>query len=585
MKKALLFLCFIGAPWAMFELSTRPGFLPEKSKVLRKSVPSVASPITIQDTTEKTGLIFQHKAVNLPDQDIQHIQMWIVGTGAHVSVTDADQDGRPDVYVTSLMLGEPNRLFRNQGNGSFKDETPRFFKERSNMTYVSLKPLFFDCNNDGYQDLFQLTHECPKFYRNEAGRSFTDISKEADVKTCHGIYSNVVDFDNDGLLDIIVASYDIKGADKQFDSFFQGGMSGQFATLHRNEGNCRFKEVSSFKGVGLTHVVGVADTRGIGRKDIWFVTDIGTDKLFLDNGDGTYTDSRESMAWAYNRHGMSFDVLYEGDAEKPLIFVSHVYKPSYIVEGNSLWELGDEKNFKNVAPDRQVAYCGHAWGAKFFDLENDGDEDLVVTNGFFSQDPTKSYNFPMALLGTTHRGYMKQAKNWPAIKSASLYGYEKNCIFVREGEKFYPIAGENPLTSDTYDGRGVATLDINQDGTTTVLIANQRQPLKAFTIEQKNNNQWLGLKFQGSCSNRDAFGTKLRLTSNKGVQKRWYYPTNGFSAQTEASVIFGLGSEAQIQKLEVWWPGGHYEVFNDLKVNQYQTLVEGADCAKRVSKN
>lgn len=587
MKALLIFTLFLSLPWAVLELTTRPGIIPLDYKYFYHPETPTAAPIRIEELSQKMGLVFQHQVTDVPLKALEHLQLWVTGTGASVAVSDVNGDGFPDVYLTSMRLGHSNRLFVNNQDGTFSDATATYFSKPSNTDHVSLKPLFFDCDNDGDQDLLQLAYQCPRFFRNEGGETFTDRTREAGIDACNGVYSNTVDSNNDGLLDIVIASYNILGEDKQFDNFIRGHVRDQYAKIYLNQGDCRFRPDTRnvISDAGLTHVIGVVDTRGLGRKDLWFVTDIGTDKLLLDNGDGSYQDARDALTHSYNRHGMSFDVTYEGASPTPLVFVSHIYRPGFIVEGNALWAIDSRGKFDNIGRELHVDRCGHAWGAKFLDVDRDGDEDLVVSNGFFSQDPTKSYNFSLGLLGKAHRDYMRQAKNWPDIKTASLFGHEKNCLFLRDGERFHPIAGSNPLTTDTLDGRGVAVIDVLQNGTPSILIANQRQPFKVFTIQQENLNRWIGIKLVGRCSNRDALGAKITLHTSIGLQKRWYYPTNGFSAQNEASSFFGMGPRGKALSVEIDWPSGHRDTFGALRVNTYQTFTEGASCVRKITKN
>ncbi len=320
--------------------------------------------------------------------------------------------------------------------------------------------------------------------------------------------------------------------------------------------------------------------RGIDRKDLWFVTDVGTDRLFLDNGNGTYTNRSDLLAWSFNRHGMSFDVSYDENAKRPHVNVSHVFSPSFAIEGNALWHMDKRDSLENLSRNRGVAECGHAWGSKFQDIDLDGDEDLLVTNGFASRNPNKNYLFPLALLGLTHRGYMKYAKNWPKMNDASLYGYEKNCIFVRDGDSYGVPALPNGFTEDLLDGRGIVTLDLKNDGNPSVIVANQIQPAKIFKVSQNSPKNWLGLRLQGRCSNRDAFGTKIWVKAGGKVQTRWYYPTNGYSSQTEGQLIFGLGQISEVEEVIVKWPRGHEERFTQLEVNKYHKLTEGENCVR-----
>lgn len=572
----------IALPVLGLELTHRKGFLPKDYKVFALKQRKIELPVTITDITAESGINFIHEVIDPRIEEIKPIKGWVLGSGVTVSVTDVDLDGFQDVYLTSMQIGKENKLFRNQGDGTFKDETKKFFPWPTNRFWISLKPTFFDCDNDGDKDLFLNTSSCPVLYRNEGGKHFTDITREAGLDVCKTVNGNVVDADNDGLLDLVYATYHIYAADHQMDNLINADRSLQYQAMFRNKGQCRFEKMENtgIEDVGLTHAIGVVDVRGIDRKDLWFVTDVGTDRLFLDNGNGTYTNRSDLLAWAFNRHGMSFDVSYDVGAKRPHVNVSHVFAPSFAIEASALWHMDERDSLENVARTRGVAECGHAWGSKFQDIDLDGDEDLLVTNGFASRNPNKNYLFSLALLGLTHRGHMKYAKNWPKMNDASLYGYEKNCIFVRNGDSYGVPALPNDFTEDLLDGRGIVTLDLRNDGNPALIVANQIQPAKVFKVSQNSPKNWLGLRLQGRCSNRDALGTKIWVKTGGKVQTRWYYPTNGFSSQTEGQLIFGLGQNTEVEEVIVKWPKGYEERFTKLEINKYHKLTEGENCVR-----
>ncbi len=579
--KKYRFLLFIILPIVGFELFRRPGFFPRDLKAFLTPQATLDLPVTITDVTQKSGILFTHQMISATLKDIEHIKGWVLGSGATVSVSDVNLDGYSDVYLTQMDL-IPNKLFLNQKDGTFKDATAEFFPFPVNHNFISLKPTFFDCDNDGDQDIFLNTSSCPKLYRNDAGKHFTDITDKAGLSVCHTVNGNAVDFNSDGLLDLVYASYNIYGTSKQMDNFMNADRSREYHAIFRNKGQCQFEKVENvgIEDVGLTHSIGVVDLRGINRKDLWFVTDVATDRLFLDNGDGTYTNGTHLLKSAFNRHGMAFDVSYAGNNPRPDVYVSHVFSPTFMVEGNALWRMDAGGEIQDSARDVGVAECGHAWGGKFHDIDLDGDEDLLITNGFVSRNPKKDYLFPLALLGLTNREFMKEAKNWPKMNDASLYGYQKNCLFLREGEKFGVPKAPNAFTEDLLDGRAIVTLDVLNNGSPWVIVANQIQPVKVYQVEQKSNNNWIGFHLQGTCSNRDAFGTKVQVLSKGGPQVRWYYPSNGYSSQTESSLLYGLGKVNTVDEVTVRWPNGFSESFRNLAVNRYHKLSEGADCAR-----
>ncbi len=138
----------------------------------------------------------------------------------------------------------------------------------------------------------------------------------------------------------------------------------------------------------------------------------------------------------------------------------------------------------------------------------------------------------------------------------------------------------NSFTEDVLDGRALVSVDLKNDGNLAMIVVNQRQPAKVFQITQKEKKNWIGLRLQGTCSNRDAFGAKIFVTSGGKKQQRWYYPSNGYSSQTESQLLIGLGKNTDVEEVTVRWPLGHEEKFSALAINKYHKLTEGETCVK-----
>lgn len=532
----------------------------------------------IRDATASSGLDFHFSSVKLVGP-VSPIEPFLISAGVSVAITDYNNDGFEDVYVTTPDINRPNQMFRNNGDGTFANVTDELFDPKANSNYLSQRAVFFDCDNDGFQDVFFPAYPCPKLFHNDGGKKFTDITDQSDF-ACNGNYAaNVVDIDGDGKLDIVYATYIHFTPDKLLDNFENADISDQKVAVYHNEGHCKFKKMegTGIRNTGLTHAIGIADLRGLNRRDLWFVSDYGPDHIFFDNGDGTYTDKSDLLKWAPNHHGMAFDTYYPDAATRPLIYISHMFEPGFGVEGNALWRVeGDD--LKNYADSMGVSHCGFAWGGKFIDLNNDGLPDLLVASGFISRSRKKNYAFATTLLRQAPRFFVKDPEHWPPIGDASLFGYEKKCLFMNDGKTFRGVEA-NAWTEDLSDGRGIAAFDPLNDGSMSFVVGNQNQDLKFFQTRQLNQNNWIGLKLIGNsdngCSSRDAFGAKVSLHVGARIMTQYYYPPNGFAAQSQSRLHFGLGDSRRVDSAEIIWPSGLVEKISDLKLNSYNLIKEG----------
>jgi enediyne biosynthesis protein E4 len=581
-KSTFLKLGLILLPIFALEMSSQYGYINDflghpfaEARVTRDD-------FQIVDITASSGVSFVHQVIpkEYMLKEVSHIDTWMLGSGGGLAIVDYDNDGLSDIYATTMTANSQNKMFRNLGNEKFEDVTAKII-EPSNTDYISFKPVFFDCDNDGDKDLFLTTSSCPRLYRNDSGH-FTNITKDAGEIACVGPTTNVVDLNNDGLLDIINGTYRMYGAADMPDNLFKASTGKQQVSISKNLGACRFSTVT-IPGIdqpGYTLSVGITDLRDLHRKDIWLASDYGPDHLYLDNGDGTYTNSSNLLEHSYQRHGMAFDVTYKKNERRPLVYVSHIHEPGLNIEGNALWKWNDGANLINTAIDQGVNRCGHAWGGKFFDANHDGNEDLIVTNGFRSANKAKKYNFNMALLSTTARTYLPYAKHWPAFGDASMFGYEKNCLYISTGDRFAKLAEQNDLVKDDLDGRAVATIDLTNNGTESLVVANHRQELRVFKVTADSKNHWIGFKLEGRCSNRDALGTEVDLEFADGsTQRKYYYPTNGFFAQSHEALVFGIGDQKNhVVAAHVRWPRGLVQRVETPAVDTYIKLQEDQSC-------
>jgi len=580
-----------------------------------------------------TGLVFKHE---LPDLDpvFDNVRPWLGATGASACVGDVDEDGLLDVLMLTADKNQKNKLFHNVGD--FKFETrklPEIENLNQNRNGYSTDCNFADVNNDGYDDLIILgMSRAPNLYLNvpaegtKLERRFENITAQAGLPEFLNAHtSNFVDFDNDGDLDLFIAAlmpshYDentvkssprldvmhtskLEGATKIFPNSFGNATNGGRQYLLLNDGTGKFiqqdlKEWGFDDTPRFTWDVGAADINRDGFTDIYLANDFGPDDLFINQGGkgfkrhvGVYpTDvGRDSYK------GMDAEIADINNDGYPEIYVSNIFHP-FLPEGNLLWMNHPEKTkdpnkpfLHNAAAQLGVQDAGWGWGGKFVDLDLDGDKDLVVTNGMFSQNEDRDYWFDLTrLLGSTGE-FMSDSKNLPMVDDKSLSGFETSRVFVNEAGHFYNRAEDAGITHK-FDGRGVLLADFDVDGRVDILFVPQAtepelvRNVRGLSEKSSTKNTFLGLKLSGDGErvNTNAAGSRVKVTPASIVSgdsfKPLYYEIsmgNGFASQSTRWISAGIGEYKGVVDVEVWWTDGKKEMYKGLTPGKYHQIKYG----------
>lgn len=541
----------------------------------------------LRDTTYQSGILNVHQHYRV-HETLSNLGSFLEALGASVSVVDFDNDGWSDVYITNRDLGVKNKLFRNRGDGTFTEMAEAVGLADVNRDYPSSQGVFIDFDNDGFKDLLLISY-CPKVFQNLNGTSFVEIANTGIGCGFSNAAVNVVDYDRDGRLDLVLASYYRDGEDyiskpSSFeimpDNFYDQKFGGSQPVVLHNDAEFHFSRVTDNIGVrhkGWTHAIGVYDINSDGLQDLWFATDYGRDFVYFAKDDGTYEDVSLTLMDTppFSRNGMSISIADIDNDDRPVAYVSHINMAGEKVSGNLLWKWNGQK-FQELAMDRGVSFCGWSWGSQIFDLDNDGQQDIIVTNGFISADPGRDYWYGISQMDNGSRKMMRDARNWPPIGDASLAGYSKKCIFKNSEGKFTNFINGTDYVQDTSDGRALALIDHLNNGSVGFVEANQKQPAKFYENFQKNNHQWIGFKLEGVRSNRDGWGTKIQMGVGEKTFSRTLQPLNGYHSQSEGRLHFGLGERPEINSVLILWPSGHRQEvpLNTVRINSYNTIRE-----------
>jgi len=545
----------------------------------------------LEEVSHSVGIDFIHQAPTL-DPKLAHIMPEVASMGAAVSVVDFDHDGWPDLYVTDSAEGSKNRLYRNMHDGTFKDIAGELGIADVNRagSGVSMGAVWGDYDNDGYEDLFLVKWGRPELFHNDQGKRFTRVSEQAALPAW--INANTAlwfDYDGDGLLDLFVGGYYPEDVDlwhlkstRMMPDSFEYAKNGGRKYLFRNLGHGKFEEVSAKVGIDSRRwalACSAADLRGTGHPDLFVANDYGVSELYLNDGKRFHEAGEQTGVGFAPKSGMSVsfgDIFNQGQYA---VYVSNISEDGTLIQGNNLWvpkETAKEKavSYENLARDMGVELGGWSFGAQFGDLNNDGNLDLYVTNGYVSLDRKRSYWYDFTKIAGGNSTIIGDAKDWPAVDGRSHSGYQQKHVWMNDGAGRFVDVAQAIGATDTYDGRAVAFADLWNRGVLDVVVANQRGPLLLYKNTVSPENQWIEFELQGSKSNRSAIGARVTLSWNGKTQIQEISGGSGFSAQNDRRLHFGLGKDAQIKNAVVRWPSGKTQTLDSLLPGKLYKIEE-----------
>jgi hypothetical protein len=504
--------------------------------------------------------------------------------GGGIALLDCDNDGRLDIAVVNDTTIERYRnggdpmitLYHQDGHGPeihFTDVT-----KSAGLTTRGwgMAIAVGDYDNDGLPDLFVSGYGHNVLYRNLGDCKFEDVTEKAGVRG--GGFSTGAawaDYDRDGYLDLFVARYvntDVNHLADPARSF--GGykgvlvelpdtMPGETDLLYRNRGDGTFEEVSQKAGVNdpaKLHGMGVVwgDYDGDGWPDLYVTNDGGWSFLYHNHHDGTFEEVGIPLGPGLGPFGQSYGNMaadygdFDHDGKLDLFVTRFGNQPSSLY-----WNRGD--HFTDIADKAGIAQKTTAmvkWGTGFGDFDNDGWADIIVANGNFSS------------LMDTLPNEVRYAEPLQLFRNLG------NKTFEEIGDAAGLNAG--PLQSR----RGTAFGDINNDGNLDLVVFNAAAAPSVFLNETSNTNHRVLFRLIGTKSNRAAIGARVRVTTSSMTQIDEVRAGSGYNSTNDPRLHFGLGSDAHVSKLEVFWPSGLQQEFPDVPADALYEIKEGEPIRK-----
>ena len=536
-----------------------------------------------EDVTARAGVAQPHHNRQF-DNEYASIMAGYTALGASASVADYDGDGFEDIFVTDSAQSGRNHLYRNNGDFTFTDVAAEAgVADGNDAANASADSLWLDYDNDGRPDLFVVRFGHSRLYRNVGNGRFVDVTRQAGLdRYLNAITAVAFDYDRDGFVDLFIGCYfrpvNVFRPDtpRFFPESFETANNGGGVIAFHNNGDGTFTDVTARIGLttsGWTLDLGHGDANNDGYDDLYVACDFGTDRFFVNNGNGTFTDRTETAIGFDTKKGMNADWGdYDNDGLLD-IYVTNI-TDDYMREGNFLWRNNGNLTFTDVSRETGTSNTGWGWGAKFFDYDNDGWLDLYVANGWVSAGP-ESYVPDIFELIVRPNVDLADARNWPPMGRKSLSGYQKKKLFHNEGGHAFTDQAARHGVDSVRDGRGVAVADFDNDGRLDMFVANANSEPMLYRNVMAPSRHWAEFVLEGRTSNRGAVGAQVRATVAGRTLLRFVDGGNGFAAQSSARVHIGLGPSVRIDGLEVRWPSGLRQTFTHLPADRIVRIVEG----------
>jgi len=501
--------------------------------------------------------------------------------GPGCAFLDFDNDGWMDIFFVNSgpcdfwKPSKPvrNALYKNNRDGTFTDVTE---KAGVSGAYFGMGVAVGDYDNDGWPDLFVTAYGRCILYRNNHDGTFTDVTDKAGLATPGWTTSAVwFDYDGDGRLDLFVCSFvDYAGVRKLECGNNKIGRNyycvprifkSTPSFLYHNNGDGTFTEVS--KGTAIATALGkglgvvATDINNDGRLDLFVANDTVQNFLFVNRGPGSSGNwNWEEIALQAGvgfsesgrpRSGMGVDAAdIEGSGWQDL-FVANIDHEMF-----SLYRNNRDETFRDVAQANGVSRATRllsGWGLKYFDYDNDGATDLMLANGH-PDDMIDSYSM--------------QVK----YKEPLLLFHQEQDHKLRDVSE-----DAGPVFHKDFAARGLAVGDFDNDGRLDVLVGNNGGSPLLLRNNAAKGNHWLGLRLEGTQSNRDAIGAKISWSAGGKLRQRLKSNGGSYLSSHDQREVLGLDSATHIDELEIHWPAPSKQVesFKNLAGDRYIHVVEG----------
>ena len=561
------------------------------------------------DKLKQSGITFVHHAV---EDATKNYMLSHYDHGNGIAVADVDGDGLYDIYFVNQVGG--NQLWKSLGGGRFKDITQEAGVRLSDR--ISVAAAFADIDNDGDEDLFVTTVRGGNvLFENDGHGHFKDISKAAGLDlVSHSSGAFFFDYDNDGLLDLLVCNVgqytsDEKGANEEYvglpDAFFGHLYPDryEYPTLYKNMGHCRFKDVTAKVGLHPDTWCGdaaFADLNGDGFPDLFILNMMGHSHYYENMGGQKFIEKTEQafpktpfgsmgvIFFDFDNDGrmdlfitdMHSDMFKEIEPKGEKLKASYHPADSYLggladtfIFGNALYHnLGGGK-FEEVSARLGVENYW-PWGPSVGDFNADGWDDIFIPSGM-----SFPYRYGINSLLLNNRGEKFLDSEFLVGVEPRMDGRTHAPWFELDCSEKVPINAlqymqqANPcqgrtgkiVVVATVSSRSAVIFDLDNDGDLDIVTNdfNSAPQLLISDLAQRKKINWLKVALRGTTSNRYGLGATVRVRADGHVYTKYNDGKSGYLSQSVLPLYFGLGDAQKIDRVEVDWPSGRKQVLTE----------------------
>jgi hypothetical protein len=555
---------------AVLALAIAPG-CGTSSPEQQPRVAEAEADVFFRDVTAAAGIQFEHF-------NGRSGKKWLPETlGSGCAFLDYNNDDWPDVLLINSKAWLPGvggattpKLYRNNQNGTFTDVTA---EAGLAIEMYGLGVGAGDYDNDGYLDLYITALEGDRLFHNERNGRFRDVTAEAGITNAgFGTSLAWLDYDRDGLLDVFVGNYvewspendlwcSLDGETKSYCT--PESYNGVSSVLYRNTGDGRFSDVTRQAGLfdETSKALGIAvfDYDGDGWPDIFQANDTQPNKLYRNKGDGTFEDTGVSAGVAFAEDGRARGAMGVDAADYDRSGRPHLVIGNFSNEMISLYHNEGSGLFVDEAPSSEVgreSLLSLTFATFFFDYDLDGRLDIFAANGHLDEEinnvqPNVEFAQPPLLFHNIGEGKFARVR-----RGAGSGGVEESDLF-------------RPMVA-----RGAAYADYDRDGDLDLLVTTNNGPARLFRNDGGNANSHLRVKLVGAESNRSAVGAIVRVRSASGEQWRAVHSGSSYLSQSELPLTFGLGKDGIVERVEIEWPSGVRQVFEQVEPNRMMVVEE-----------
>jgi enediyne biosynthesis protein E4 len=565
------------------------------------------------DRIKESGITFVHRIVNDAGKTYKPVHY---DHGNGIAVADIDGDGLYDIYFVNQRGG--NELWRNLGGGKFENITAS--AGVGVLDRISVAASFADIDNDGDQDLFVTTVRGGNLlFENDGHGHFKDISRQADVDlAAHSSGAVFVDYDNDGLVDLLVCNVgkyttDAKGSDGAFVGLadaFSGHMYPErfeYPVLYKNMGHNQFKDVTAAVGLhpeGWCGDASFADLNGDGFPDLYLLNMMGSNHYFENQGGKKFVEKTRQYfpKTSWGAMGIKF-FDYDNDG-KPDLFVTDMHSdmfkevgpegekrkapthppetflmgpPNEFIFGNSLFHNLGGGRFEEVS-DRMGVENYWPWGPSIGDVNADGWEDIFIAssmnfpyrygiNSMLLNNRGQKFLDAEFLLGIEPRRDGRTQTPW----------FDLDCSGADKGSTYCKGQTGAITVMATLGSRSGVLFDLDNDGDLDLVTSdfNSEPQVLISNLSERKTIHWLKILLEGTASNRNGLGATVRVRAGGQVYTKYNDGKSGYLSQSALPLYFGLGDAPAIDRVEVDWPSGRKQaVTTGLRENDTLRITE-----------